>query len=244
VQKSPKSEQGTGSIIADTLKKFEQGTGWIFTDTLEGSAAITGATLLTNLRTQISILLILVSLFCVSACRRSDEQILRDEFDIPVATELLEITSSPPNPGWFGREGLRITAVFQFAQAEFQDYVKAAEEEGTWAPLPPSREFITRITGVKSHLEALCRSEEILAEELPGRSARVLPTEEELLENWMEQLPFDTESGMYECKTAGDNLLNAVKVPCRDRAGDLNDFMLAVLDEEALTLRVFVHTRY
>jgi hypothetical protein len=174
----------------------------------------------------------------------SDERILRDEFDVPVATELVEITSSPPNPGWFGREGLRITAVFQFAPAEFQDYIKSAEEDGTWAPLPPSPEFITRITGVRSHLEALRRSEEILAEEPPGTSTRVLPTEEELLGNWMDQLPLDSESGMYQCKTAGDNLLNAVKVPCRDRAGDLNDFMLAVLDEEALTLRVFVHTSY
>jgi hypothetical protein len=199
---------------------------------------------LINPRTRSAVLLTLSFLFGASACRMSDEQILRDEFDIPLKAELVEITSSPQTPGWFGREGLKITAVFQFAHSDFQNYIQTLKEDGTWAPLPPSREFISRITGVKTHLEALRRSEELLAEESPGWSARVLPSEEELLENWMEQLPLDSKSGLYQCQTAGDNLMNAVKVPCRDRAGDLNDFMLAVLDEEALNLRVFVHTSY
>jgi hypothetical protein len=174
----------------------------------------------------------------------SDEQILRGEFEIPVTAKLVEITSSPQTPGWFGREGLKIVAVFQFAPSDFQDYIEFTEVEGTWFPLPPSREFISKITGVKTSLEALRRSEELLAEEAPGLSARVLPSEEELLENWIDQLTLDSEFGKYQCRTAGDNLLNAPKVPCRDRAGALNDFMLAVLDEEALKLRVFVHTSY
>ncbi len=197
-----------------------------------------------KLRVQLSVLLILVSVFGATACRISDERVLRNEFDIPVTAELVEITSSPETPGWFGREGLKISATFQFSHSDFQDYMKRAEEEETWVPLPPSREFIYKITGIRSYLEALRRTEEILAEQLPEGGGQTFPAEEELYKNWMEQLPLDNECGMYQCKTAGDDLLNAVKVPCKERAGDLDDFMLAVLDEEGRKLRVFVHTSY
>lgn len=71
------------------------------------------------------------------------------------------------------------------------------------------------------------------------------PTEDQLSERWVPRLPLDVNNGLYQCKTAGDNVLHSWrKSPCSEKCGDLNDFIFAVLDIDNKVLRVKVHTRY
>ena len=56
--------------------------------------------------------------------------------------------------------------------------------------------------------------------------------------------PFDAASGVWACRTAGDDLMRARKSDCAERTGALNDVMVAVLDPATRTLRVHVRTEY
>lgn len=83
---------------------------------------------------------------------------------------------------------------------------------------------------------------EIREQPVPEPGSIYNPTEEQLLEKWMSKLPVDVKNGFYRCLTAGDNLMYADQVSCLEKQGDLNDFMLAILDIDNQTLRVKVHT--
>jgi hypothetical protein len=189
-------------------------------------------------------ILVLLPFLAATGCMLSDEQILREEFHIPSSAKLVEIVSSPEQPGWFGREGLEITATFQFSDADFSVYKKAEKIDRTWLPTPPTKDFIFKITGIRSYRAGLQRSNEVLSEHFPEGTAFSVPSEDELYRDWKERLPLDISQGYYQCKTAGNDILHATKVLCSDRQGDLNDFMLAVIDEEQLELKVFVYTSY
>jgi hypothetical protein len=188
--------------------------------------------------------LLLLCALLLSGCAKSDESVLRDEFDIPAAATLVSIRATPETPGWFGREGLEIEAEFAFAPDEFESYRDAAQSQAAWQPVPVSDEDLRKMTGLRSYLTALEHSNKVVAEAVPTAAARPVPSEEELLARWKERLPLDTQSGLWSCRTAGDNIMYAERVPCSSKPGDLNDFMLAVLDFDTRRLRVHVHTSY
>lgn len=187
-------------------------------------------------------------LFLVSGllggCMKFDEQVLRDEFDLPASVRLVAIDSRPKTPGWFGREGLQIWATFEFQSADFDAYRAKVERDSRWKPLPLTRSFIVKITGVRRTVESRQRAYELRGETIPEPGSIYNPTEHQLLEEWMKNLPLDIKHGFYRCLTAGNNLLYASKVSCFEKPGDLNDFMLAVLDLDHKIIRVRVHTAY
>jgi len=79
--------------------------------------------------------------FFLSGCyklffRPIDEKDLRNQFRIPSEVVLLFLESDPKLPGWFGREGLTISAVFQFDNRQFKDYLVKIENEEVWRPIP------------------------------------------------------------------------------------------------------------
>ena len=177
-------------------------------------------------------------------CMKSDESVLRDEFDIPVDAILASMRATPETPGWFGREGLEIEAEFAFQPASLQTYRERAQSLAAWQPMPIPDEALMKMTGIRSYLRALEDSNRVLGEAVPSIPARPIPESQQLLESWKERLPLDVASGLWSCRTAGDNIMYAKKVPCSSKAGDLNDFMLAVLDIDTRTLKVHVHTSY
>ncbi len=56
--------------------------------------------------------------------------------------------------------------------------------------------------------------------------------------------PFDAASGVWACRTAGDDLMRARTSDCMARTGHLDGVMVAVLDRDRRTLRVHVRTEY
>lgn len=68
--------------------------------------------------------------------RLIDEKDVRNQFHIPSEVVLLFLESNPKFPGWFGREGLTISAVFQFNDMQFKDYLVKFENEEVWSPIP------------------------------------------------------------------------------------------------------------
>jgi len=48
---------------------------------------------------------------------------------------MLSLVSNPKTPGFFGREGLRISAVFQFNPHQFEDYISRIDDKKTWKPI-------------------------------------------------------------------------------------------------------------
>lgn len=177
----------------------------------------------------------------LSSCTLSDEQVLRQQFELPAKVKLLVIESYPKS---LVREGLKIDATFEFSSRDFETYLDKVEQDGHWKPLPLSRSSLLKITGVRRVIEHRRRRAELEGETLPEPGSIYNPTEEQLLESWMENLPLDVKNGFYRCLTAGDNIMYERKVSCSEKPGNLNDFMLAVLDLDNKTLRVKVHTAY
>jgi hypothetical protein len=188
--------------------------------------------------------LLLLSVLLLYGCAKSDESVLRDEFSIPASATLVSIRATPDTPGWFGREGLEIEAEFALAPDEFVSYREAAQEHASWRSVPVSDDDLMKMTGLRSYLSALEHSNKLISEAAPTIAARPVPSEKELLTHWKKRLPIDVESGLWSCRTAGDNIMYVERASCSSKQGDLNDFMLAVLDFKTRRLRIHVHTGY
>jgi hypothetical protein len=181
----------------------------------------------------------------VAACiLKSDEAVLRDEFGLSSGVTLAEMDVSPKQSGWFGREGLTINARFIFSDKQFADYLKAAEQNPLWKPMPPQKAFLMKMLGVRRHAEGVKLSYQMTGRDLPPEGSIYNPTEDQLYDRQVKRLPLHVSRGLYQCKTAGDNLMHNRKVPCDSKEGDLNDFMFAVLDPEKKELLIRVRTSY
>lgn len=191
------------------------------------------------------ICLIAFTIIGVSACMlQSDEEVLRKEFGLTSGVKLAEMDVSPKQSGWFGREGLTIHARFIFSDNQFADYLKAAEQNPQWKPMPPSKSFLMKMLGIRRHMKGVKLSYEMSGKELPPEGSIYNPTEDQIYDRQVKRLPLNVSRGLYQCKTAGDNLMHNKKVPCDSKEGDLNDFMFAVLDLENKELHIRVHTSY
>jgi hypothetical protein len=186
-----------------------------------------------------------ILLFFIQGCfNKTDEEILREEFDIPESVKTVSIKSSPEKGGWFGREGLKINAVFKFNDNDFREYINTIEKEPGWQPLPPTKEFLTKMGGIESRKEATIRSYREMGESIPEEGSVYNPTEEQLYENFISRLPLNAENGLYQCRTAGNNILYESKTVHTTLDKDLNDYMFAVMDYDKKELAISVSTNY
>ncbi|MCZ7555984.1 MAG: hypothetical protein M5R41_06230 [Bacteroidia bacterium] len=81
-----------------------------------------------------ALLLILLMAGCESN-REQDERQVRRQFHVPDEVRLDTLRGSPETGGWFGREGLRIRAVFQFSEAQFAAYLRSLHDPKVWEPV-------------------------------------------------------------------------------------------------------------
>jgi hypothetical protein len=68
--------------------------------------------------------------------RLQDEKTVRKQLHIPSEIQLISLDSNPKTAGFFGREGLRIAAVLQFDNDQFDRYLRSIEDSAVWQPVP------------------------------------------------------------------------------------------------------------
>ncbi|MFC1760579.1 hypothetical protein ACFL6U_00685 [Planctomycetota bacterium] len=171
-------------------------------------------------------------MLCIIGCgvqTKSDEEVLRKEFSIPESAELLMLKAFPEleQSDHFGREGLKIDAVFKFTSEGFQTYRSQAEKGGTWQQLPVPKDFLMKMGRIKF-----------------VSKQRKEYTEEQIYEHFLTQLPLDVKSGLYQCRSAGDNIMHNRKKIHTSLDHELNDFMFAILDFDKQSLKIKVRTCY
>lgn len=171
---------------------------------------------------RLSAVAVVTLLLLTASCFRlpSDEKVLRRAFSIPDNVRLLKLDAPTPG-GWFGREGLEITATFTFESDQFERYRRGAMESGKWKPMPIEREMLLKILGVASYRQALERMNEEYRQRGETKWIHDVPSEDEVLALWKPpRLPLDVKQGLFRCLTAGNNLMYAKKRECVDKAGD------------------------
>jgi len=64
-----------------------------------------------------------------------DMKNVRRQLHIPNDIRLVSFDSNPKEAGFFGREGLRISALFQFDDKQLSNYLNIIEDRATWQPV-------------------------------------------------------------------------------------------------------------
>lgn len=188
----------------------------------------------------------IVLLVTLSSCstRRSDESLLRDEFEIPVGAEIVNYAAFPEQAGWFGREGLKIDITFQLADGEFNEYVARAAASTKWKPLPIPEEFFRRMAAIETVKKSRIQSYQMRGEVLPPEGSVYNPTEQQMLESFINSLPPQPAEGLFQIRTAGTDIMHAPKSVYETPDRDLNDFMLIMLDNHQKQIIIKVSTSY
>jgi hypothetical protein len=62
-------------------------------------------------------------------------QNVRRQLHLPAAAEFLSFDSNPKEAGFFGREGLQITAVVRLSPELFEEYVSHLDDTTIWKPV-------------------------------------------------------------------------------------------------------------
>ncbi len=174
----------------------------------------------------------------------SDEALLRAEFLVPKSATVVESSVSPSEPGFFGREGLRITMTFHLDDDAYEAYVGRVSQDPTWLPLPIPEPFLARMGGVVSSKQAIVRSYVAQGKPIPVEDSVYNPSERKLLAAFVASLPPQPSNGLFQCRTAGDDVMHARKTVVVNPDRDLNDFMLAMLDRQTKRLIVRVSSSY
>ena len=194
-------------------------------------------------------LLLLTAVLCcvvLAGCtiRQSDERVLRREFDIPKTATAVTYQATPSESGWFGREGLKITMVFQLSDADFTVMARAAADSGKWRRLPIPEGVLRHLAGIRTAKQSRIRIAQESGQALPPEGSVYNSTEEQLLERFKQSIPSRPRTGWYQIRTAGTDIMHAPKTvrPTLDK--DVNDFMLAMLDPEHHRVIVRVSTNY
>jgi hypothetical protein len=180
----------------------------------------------------------------LSCSFNSDESILRDEFNIPGSAEMVYFEVYPKESGWFGREGLKIDAYFQFSDEDFANYLSNAKKSKEWLPLPIPKDFLMHMFSVKSSKESIRKSYQETNRPLPEEGSVYNPTEEQMLKKGIEILPVTGSHGIFTLKAAGTDIMNAPKKTYTTLEKDLNDYMLGILDFDQKKLFIKVSTSY
>lgn len=190
------------------------------------------------------IIIAFISSIHLSCSFNSDEAVLRKEFNIPDSAELTYFKVYPEETGWFGREGLKIDAVFQMNDKDFNQYLGNAEKSNEWLPLPIPTNFLMHMFSVKTAKEYRINYYKEKNEPLPEEGSVYNPTEEQILEAGIKILPVTGLNGIFTLKAAGTDIMNAPKKTYTTLEKDLNDFMLGILDFDQKKLFIKVSTSY
>ncbi len=92
-------------------------------------------TFMNRIAASILFTLLLLSAGCYETVyKRRDMENVRRQLHLPAAAEFLSFDSSPREAGFFGREGLRITASVQFSSKLFQEYAASLDDAAVWKP--------------------------------------------------------------------------------------------------------------
>lgn len=188
----------------------------------------------------------IVLLVTLSSCStpRSDESLLRDEFEIPAGAKIINYAAFPEKAGWFGREGLKIDITFQLADGEFNEYVARAAASAKWKPLPIPEEFLRRMAAIETVKKLRIQSYQMRGEVLPQEGSVYNPTEQQMLESFINSLPPQPAKGLFQIRAAGTDIMRAPKSVYETPNRDLNDFMLIILDNNQKQIMIKVSTRY
>lgn len=192
-------------------------------------------------------LLILVLIFSslFSSCSwDSDEIVIRKEFNIPESAELISFKATPEESGWFGREGLKIDAMFQLSNKDFDEYLSKAKSSGEWLNLPIPKDFLMKMLSIKNSKQGIKYSYEVQNRPLPEEGSVYNPTEEQLLEQRMKIIPVTGPNGIFTLKSAGNDIMRMPKKTYTKLDRELIDFMLGILDFDQKKLFVKVSTNY
>jgi hypothetical protein len=191
-------------------------------------------------------LLLAVGCATLAGCsaRQSDELALRREFAVPWGASVVLYAASPEEPGWFGREGLKITMVFRLSPADAETFSRGALRSGRWRPLPIPAAELRHLAGIRTAIASRTRTAQLTGTLLEPAGSIHNPNAGQMLQSFQASLPPLPRAGLYQIRTAGDNIMGAPKriiSPLRD---DVNDFMLAVLDPAERTLTIRVSSSY
>ncbi|MFQ6538701.1 MULTISPECIES: hypothetical protein [Aphanothece] len=176
--------------------------------------------------------------------RQADELTLRREFNIPRAATAVTYEATPSEPGWFGREGLKITMVFQLSGADFNVLARAAADSGKWQRLPIPDGVLKHLAGIRTSREARARSTRESGRALPPEGSIYNPTEQQILERFKQSMPSQPRTGLYQIRTAGNDIMHAPKTVRPTLDADVNDFMLVMLDSEHHKVVIRASTNY
>lgn len=67
--------------------------------------------------------------------RPRDIKNVRRQFHVPASVEIISFDSSPKTAGFFGREGLWISAIFHFSEKQFDGYLERLADPSVWKPV-------------------------------------------------------------------------------------------------------------
>jgi len=192
------------------------------------------------------VLLLAVGCATLAGCSapQSDELALRREFAVPWGASVVRYAASPEEPGWFGREGLKITMVFRLSPADAETFSRGALRSGRWRPLPIPAAELRHLAGIRTAIASRTHAAQLTGTSLEPAGSIHNPNARQMLQSFLATLPPLPRAGLYQIRTAGDNIMGAPKriiSPLRD---DVNDFMLAVLDPAERTLTIRVSSNY
>jgi hypothetical protein len=176
--------------------------------------------------------------------RRLDESALRHEFEIPRGAKVVSYEARPQEPGWFGREGLKIDITFQLSDENYNEYVSRAAASAKWRPLPIPTEFLRRMAAIETAKRWRVQSCKERGEIPPPEGSVYNPTEQQVLKRFIASLPPQPTHGLYQIRTAGTNIMHAPKSVYEKPDHDLHDFMLAMLDDDRKHIIIKVSTNY
>jgi hypothetical protein len=173
-----------------------------------------------------------------------DQSLIRAEFDLPPAAEVIEYASSPPPGGWFGREGLKITLILQLSPTDYAGYAQRARASGQWRPLPIPESFLRRMAAIDSAKRQRQASTDLTGQPLPKAGTVYNPDEQQMLARFTDSLPAPPARGLFQVRTAGDDVLRTPKRIVTTPDTDLSDFMLIMLDDDRQRVLIKVSTFY
>ncbi|MGB9721637.1 MAG: hypothetical protein ACPL28_09180 [bacterium] len=188
-----------------------------------------------------SLLYCIVNVGCIN---ESDESILRREFSVPSTAKTIYYNASPEKSGFFGREGLKIDVTFQFDEKDFQKYFDNAKRSGNWLELPIPKSFLMKMLGIETIKQGIISSYKQTGRDVPEEGSINNPTIEQLYEKHLKTLNLPETKGLYQCRTAGDDIMHKKKEIKVSLKKDLIDFILAILDIEKRQLIIRVRTKY
>jgi len=193
---------------------------------------------------KISFVILIFFSLLVSCSLNSDEDSIRTEFKIPDSAEMVYFEVYPKESGWFGREGLKIDAYFQFNEEDFNQFVSNAKKSNEWLPLPIPKDFLMHMFSVQTARDSRIRYYEETNKPMPEEGSVYNPTEEQILEAGIKILPVTGPNGIFTLKAAGTDIMNEPKKIYTKIDKDLNDFMIGILDFDQKKLFVKVSTGY